>query len=397
MNKLMQATYLINLAQVSNMLLTALAVPLMIGAEHYGRYAAIFAVPAFLQSTIEAFAVLSLHAGPARTVFWKIYGGLSSGALLTSWLIYQLTFGSAEALWAVGLGAALLFKSLCIALVYTDERIDYVKISIFAEMISFACYALVLYVTYARGDLSYTVPLLMVITGSTLSGCLVLRWYVQAVRIAKTSRSTEQDPPAELSLRMLLSRSYEDFALTLMPLFLAQSFGLVVAGEFRVIVSGMKVVSKLFPFRYETILRGIRAGEFDATLFSKISLAFIGVGFIVSLLLYLIRGHLFLAEDTPLWSIALSTGFLVTSLAAFPVATIYSPVGLAVSTIGAAMTCLSIWLGSLTGFIGMFITLTVVTYVGTVQTLLRYAKTQLVNAPENSDHRDIPPDKANGL
>lgn len=352
------------------MLLTALAVPLLIGAEQYGKYAAVFAVPAFLQSTIEAFAVLRLHAGPTNRGFWHAYIGLSVAALAISGLIYRYIFGLDVALWAIVLGCALLFRSLCSALVYTDERVQYVRISVLAEGVTFFSYALVLAFAYLSGSLNYTTPLFMIVLGAFISGSFVLWWYLRATDGVPTNRPQGGEPPTALSLRMLMSRSYEDFSLTLMPLFLATSFGLAVAGEFRIIVSGMKVVSKLFPFRYETILRGIRAGEFNAVLFAKISLLFIALGGIVAVFLFFLRGHLFLAEDTPLWSIGFATGFLVASLAAFPAAAVYSRSAIVLSTFSAALTCLAIGMGSLTGFVGLFITMTVVTYLAIVHTLI---------------------------
>lgn len=368
MRKLALATYAINASQICNMVLTAFAVPLIIGAEEYGRYATLFAVPAFFQSAVEAYAVLNLTKGAGGRSFWASYVGLAATALLVTALTYYWLIDVSAAAWSVVLGAALIYRSAGSALVYTRESVSFVRVNVAAEFITFGVYAAVLGVGLIVVAPPFSIPLLMIIGASLVAGSYLLRAAIKSGRMPLTSAAPALGGHP---VRFLLSRTYEDLTLTLMPLFVASSFGLIAAGEFRIIVSGMKVVSKVFPFRYEVILRGIRSGEFKTASFVKVACVFLVLGLGIAGVLYFIRGVIFLSADTPLWATALSTGMLVTTLAAFPVATLYSVRPIVVSTVAAAATFLSVLFGSMSLFLMMFIAMNAATFAVTIGTLLR--------------------------
>lgn len=379
MRRLALATYAINASQICNMLLTAFVVPLMIGAEQYGQYAAVFALPAFLQSGIEAYAVLNLSRGIRTRSFWLSYSGLALGATLVSALVCGYLFDPYAAVWAGALSAALMFRGAASALVYTHLSISFVRVNVTAEALTFGVYLIVLLLGLIAQASPYTIPLAMVVTASLVAGSYLLHKGMQPVGTTDQQASTERG-----GWRFLWARSYEDLSLTLMPLFLASSFGLSLAGEFRVIVSGMKVLSKLFPFRYEVILRGSRLGEFDIRTFAKVSAIFVLLGFGVAAVLFLMRGNIFLSEGTPIWVVALSSGALVASLAAFPVATLYSLHPMVVSTAAAVATLASVIFGVLPLFLALFIGMNFATFATSLIALMDRQRASLKPSPPNS-------------
>jgi len=359
------------------MMLTAFAVPLLVGAEQYGQYAAVFALPAFLQSGIEAYAVLSLSRGVRSRSFWLSYAGLSLGAALVSALVCAYLFDHAAAVWAGALAAGLMFRGAASALVYTHLSISFVRVNVTAEAVTFAVYVIVLLLGLAVQAPPYSIPLAMVVTASLVAGTVLLLAGLKPDVVGDQETASHERG----GWRFLWARSYEDLSLTLMPLFLANCFGLSVAGEFRVIVSGMKVLSKLFPFRYEVILRGSRLGEFDIRTFAKVSAVFVLLGFGIAAILYLMRGNVFLSEGTAMWIVALSSGALVASLAAFPVATLYSVRPVVISTAAAFATLASVIFGVLPLFLALFIVMNFATFAASFIALMDGQRSSLRSLP----------------
>lgn len=326
MRKVAYSTYAINGAQLFNMAVNALAVPAVIGIEAYGKFAAVFAAPAILQSTLEAYAAVSLSASSRDRRFWPRFSGIAAVALAGVFVLYFAIFDVTAAILSVGLGATMIFRGSVSSAVYMG-RAEPVALIVLSEFITLAVYLSVLALALYLGSTSYVIPIAMIFFASICSGVMML-----ALRGKQAAPSAEGVRPP-LSLHLLLSRFYEDAIITVTPLFLAKVFGLTVAGDFRILASLMKGLSKAFPFRWEMLLRSIKIGQFHYGTFFKFAMVFAASG--IPLYAAVVLQPFVTLSHPSIALITLTAGMLVTSLAAFPAAAALSP-GISVAAVVSA-------------------------------------------------------------
>lgn len=356
-------TYALNLAQVFHMLLLAGLVPWLIGVEAYGRFAALIALPGTVQSAFEAFAVVILAKYGRRDMLdWPILRVMLPIALAFA-LAFFVLLAPGEALLASIMTVLLFSRSYAFAIAISSGGLT--RQIMESEGLILVAYVLVILAGFVLGIRNQTLPVLMVIAGSLLSTWYLLR-STQMPQILLPRRPDVSRPalPLGMALRGATARAYEDGLLTLSPLVLAAVGSASIAGQFRIFVSVVKVAYKLFPYRYEVVMRDVISGR---QRFKSLALA--SAAFAVGSLVVAAVGYLALRPQGYAWLAVLvgATGAVVASLALYPVSSTIEPRMPFAFLAGLMATFALAWLYGVAGFVVGF---TVTSYAVMIASLV---------------------------
>jgi hypothetical protein len=309
-------TYLINFVQLSHMTVLAGVAPWQIGMTSYGLFAATIALPSIAQSFFETFCLMSVYKYGRLDVIVRPIAAVVIPLLIAFAVSFIILLDWHIAVLAIVLTVGLFFKSLMFALVVS--RGVGVVVLAKSELITLAAYVASLFVLLVADVRDAVVPMVMVSTACFASAAYIVRFMSKSGMLTPGMFLREDSPRISFSSagRIIASRSYEEGVLTLSPLILAVTISPVAAGQFRVFVSVVKLVYKLFPFRHDLLFvevsnrrRTFREIAVASVLVAAVSMA-VGLG-----------GVLFvdLGERVWLWPMVASLGAIVSSLALFPV------------------------------------------------------------------------------
>lgn len=309
--------YALNFSQFLNMAVMAISVPWIIGLENYGIFAAAFALPGVIQSFTEALILILLTRGMGRTQSVK-YGIITyaplSALCFSIWFYFE---NSPYVLWSFALLLSIVWRTAVLSpMLFSGKMTTDIVIS---ELIISVVYTTFVAFFAFHQIGSVTLPFIMIIMASCLSTIyLMVRPFAHKLECNQEIGSTSSEPVSFWQIaRLSFGRSYEDGFLTVMPLVLAQSTSAYFAGQFRVLVSIVKAAYKLFPLRYDIVLRELAGGTISRSFVLRSILV---AGFLFPVCCLLAATLLGFRGAPELWILVTSGGFTVATLALFPAA-----------------------------------------------------------------------------
>ena len=249
-------SYALNLAQISNMLILAGFVPWFIGIENYGYFSAIAALPGMIQSSFEAYCVAVLAKYQRRDVvdivIWRVILPVSF-CIATGFL---LLLDPLYAVLAVVMVVLMFCRSYYFAVLITSEGLT--RKIIQGEFVVTIVYSVTIGLAAMCGMDDYLLPILMVTLSSVVYVWLLMRTCKSSSKVLpRMPRVQLPQISFPFYIRSATARAYEDGFLSLAPLVLTLTSSAAVAGQFRVYVSIVKAAYKMFPYRYEIVVRDI--------------------------------------------------------------------------------------------------------------------------------------------
>ena len=233
--------------QIVYMGFMSFVMPLIIGIEEYGRYASYFSIPGFFMGLTELLGftsgskkenLMSSFHSYLTVCLISIVGTSVISLFLNMSLIYLilLLIPSLVKNWIYGVLAQ-------IDLDIVEFMFKVETYFLFSSITSVLC-------IFLLGVDDFRLPILVYFAGqATVILVLYPRYFsLNLLHSYKLGR---------ISLSVFLRRSYEDFFITLYPLFISMNYGNHIAGSFRLNISLMKALSKLVPLRYELFVRDI--------------------------------------------------------------------------------------------------------------------------------------------
>jgi hypothetical protein len=321
-------TYLLNASQVSHLIVLAGFVPWYIGLESYGVFAALIALPGFIQSSFEAYAIAILSGGGSRDTLRKAIKFVLiplTVAILVSYIHFAGFFAGSV---ATVMALLLFYRSYAFAVAISTGTMTSRLMR--SDFLIVLVYLVVLSACTVFGVRDHLLPAAMVCGASLLSGWYLLHAPGVATRsfLSKETK-TETRLPKDLVFRAASARLYEDGFLSLSPLVLAAATSTIAAGQFRVFVSVVKALYKLFPVRYEVAIRDLFRGDLRASPLVRASWIFCAASLVVAA-----AGFAVVDAGAYGWIVVLaaSGGAAVSSLALYP----------AVCSVDRAMTLLCV-------------------------------------------------------
>lgn len=305
-------TYLLNASQALHLVVLAGFVPWYVGMESYGEFAALIAVPGLIQSSFEAYAIAFLSGNGDRRNLRKAISFVLIPSAIILFIGYAGFIGISVGFVTAVVASTLYYRSYGFAVAISTGRMTSQLMR--SDALILCIYLGVLFVCVALGVRDYLLPSAMVCGASFISG-----WYLLRGADALCSRYDDvekQEPlPKKLALRAASARLYEDGFLSLSPLILAAATSSAAAGQFRVFVSAIKAIYKLFPVRYEIAMRDLVRGCLRLSLISKASWSFSVVSVVAA-----VAGYALLDVSAYGWILVLtgSAGAAVASLALYP-------------------------------------------------------------------------------
>lgn len=347
-----RATLTLNLIQSMGMLLTAFAVPLHLGLNEYGLFAACFSVPASAAVFTHGMFLGLGQAGRGNTIYSAAFVSiLSLSPLIFSG--YLTLYGLRESLYALFIFIILIARSTCETQILHEKKRDYFSILIKIELFGVLWGASILTASWLTDYNTALVPLLM-LSGPTLA-ILFLTIYRQSEPLPYLNISQLHLSDIHLFFRGIAMRSYEELYITSTPLLISLFAGNHYAGQFRISISIAKILSKLFPYRLEWTMLSISENSFNPSRMFKIlgilSTIHIGCFLATSLTLYFINSYTIPKEMA---IIIASAPFLVFLLTFIPIAVQRDPRILAIAALLFTPCLHALWIGSFGKFAVFF-------------------------------------------
>jgi hypothetical protein len=312
----MRASVLLNSAQFGNTLILSAFVPAMIGLSNYGTFAAIYALPGALQSSMEVY-LLTSQKKPTSEYPFRQHVTFLSITLAPTFGFYLACYSLPIALCSVILLVALSARTLFSTRVIHLPINALVRYYILNELIVAGAYFAVIGSALKFGVLNHYLPLSMLILSNLIS---IVYFYVSGIS-ALVAESASGNEKNSNNSRGWLGKIYEEIYLTLPPLALSIYVSPGFAGQFRVAVSIFKAASKVFPLRFEIIQQSIDRGTFKWSTFKRLCLLAGASGLVVFILLYFglsaVLRNAGLADS--FHPLLLSIGPVVISLVCFPI------------------------------------------------------------------------------
>lgn len=356
-------SYLLNIPQMFHMVILAGFIPWYIGVENYGRLAAVFAIPGFFQSVFEAFCVTILIKYKRINIlkFSIINTVLPLIACLS--ITFFLFLHPIQAILATTMTVFLFCRSFTFAVVISSGSLT--RTIAMNEGLIFLCYIAIALLGVHFEIRDITLPLAMISVASAASFWHLLHSIrLNRIMVGDGNKDSNNPLPLNVVIGALTVRAYEDGLLTLSPLLLALTFSTTVAGQFRILVSAIKVVYKLFPFRYEVVMREVGSGRQS---FGKLYLACLFYS-LASVLIALIVYFFLLNEDSQwLVPIVAASGAVASSLAVYPVSSVRDRRILFTLMVGLLVTYL---FSGLLGIFGFVVGFCFTTYIVMVSSLV---------------------------
>lgn len=356
-------TYALNIPQMFHMVVLAGFVPWHIGVENYGRFAALIAIPGLVQSFFEAFCVSILLRYGRKDMLDRPILVVVLPIVAAFVIAFFLLLTPVHALLASAMTVFLFCRSFAFALAVSSGILT--RELAMSEGLILVCYVGIALLGIPLGIRDFTLPMIMVVVA-----CAVSSWYLlRAIRTRQVMTSDRPGvgiPPLPLSmaLRAVSARAYEDGSLTLSPLVLALTVSPAMAGQFRIFVSAIKVAYKLFPFRYEVVMRDVTSGR-QAFRALAIACTFYAVGSV----LISVAGFFMIQLEQYGWLLPLVavSGAVVSCLSMYPVSSMMSrrlPLCLLIGLAG------TYFLSSLLGTTGFVIGFSLTSYFVMVGSLI---------------------------
>ncbi len=313
--KKLPESYLLNIPQMFHMAVLAGFVPWYIGVENYGRFAAVIAIPALFQSIFEAFCVTILIRYQIREVLKPAIVFVVFPLVVLVSILFTIFLPLLEAILATLMTVFLFGRSYTFAVAISSGIMT--RAIIKSEFLILIFYFIIILFCAQFEVRDITLPMAMIGVASAAS-FFQLQYEMRHLRIMSKNNKKENVKalPRKIVIQAIMTRAYEDGLLTLSPLLLALTVSTTMAGQFRILVSAIKVAYKFFPYRYEVVLRDVGSGRqsfyklFGATIF--VSVVSVITGIIVYFLI-LPKGYQWL---TPLVAVS---GAVVSCLAIYPV------------------------------------------------------------------------------
>jgi hypothetical protein len=363
-------TYLLNSSQILHMLILAVVVPWYIGLSAYGIFAASITVPGLIQSPFEMICVSILSQQ-------KRIDALRGAVLFIA--VPALVFLVIGNFYLLPLARSMLVSATALTLLVRSYVFS-ISISqggltnriVKSEFITLGAYLTVISISYLFSLRNETVPLLMIIASNTMAIAFLFKRSYIPVNIFKPRLDTT--PPVSLRTHVKAASltTFEDGYLTMSPLLLAALFSPIDAGHFRVFVSISKAAYKLFPFRYEIVLRELGNISFRSL---AVSTSFF------SLAPPLVAGTLRMIlppnEHTLFLILFAFSGATAACLAMFPAACSTDARVLHLALLGLAAIGFSALLVGLTGFVITFGAATAVLLLASIAAVRKASQTKL--------------------
>lgn len=289
-------------------------VPWYVGMDSYGSFAALIALPGFVQSSFESYAIAVLSASRKKSALRKAIWFVLVPVLVALFFAYTYFLSFFIAVIATIMAALLFYRSYAFAVAISSGSMTSRLMR--SDVLIFSAYLGVIVISAGLGIRDYLLPVAMVCGASLLSGWYLLHAPGGANQMNLLSRSEKEESlPKGLAIRAASARFYEDGFLSLSPLVLAAATSSVPAGQFRVFVSAVKAAYKLFPLRYEVAMRELLHGKLRRALLVRASWIFCAISIVVAIV-----GSFFLDTVEYGWLLVLvaSAGASVASLALYP-------------------------------------------------------------------------------
>lgn len=268
-------SYLLNVSQIFHMLLLAAFIPWYIGLSEYGKFYAIFAIPGIVQSTFETWCISTISRARVRTSPVPLIVGACLAALFLVIInTYLERIPSYMVFSGIFLAAVLCFRTYGYAIAISLNA--GVRDAVISELMIFGSYLIVCLVGISFEIRGATLPFLMVTTACLTSGIylLYMRQPLKKEGVINSDLAFNAAAERKRGFSALFGRLYEDGVITLSPLVLAAIVNPVVAGQFRVFSSVVKLLYKLFPYRYEIVIRDMFRGVLNVSKLLRISALF---------------------------------------------------------------------------------------------------------------------------
>lgn len=306
-------TYCVHFFQVINMALLALLTPLLIGFTEYGIYVSIFALPGMAMGIIETMYVLGFSKRAPLKYDFLVWLILTITMMLVASVITMWIGNNSTIFYTL----LLLFILSCKSFLYSIFINFYSKDVLFPlvslEIISIVTYAIVLLLAFVLNIRDFRLPYFMVIL-SSITSIFVLIMKISLRNLTMATQGSVLSP-----FQYFFARTYEDGLFTLLPLFLANQYGLAFAGQYRYVVTFIRSVGKIFPVRYDFLARLLCRKGHDVTKKNICFLAgFIFVGLPV-FFCYSLYEKTFLGTVNPFGILIAFSGGIIFSVTFIPI------------------------------------------------------------------------------
>lgn len=340
-------SYILSIPQMFHMVILAGFIPWYIGVEDYGRFAAVIAIPGLFQSFFEAYCVSILLRYKQRAILRRTIVFIVIPLIVFISVSFFLYLPLLHAVLTSAATVALFCRSYTFAIAISSGSLT--RVIATSEGLIFLCYIIIALLGIHFEIRDITLPIVMIGVASAIS-FLQLQHVIRDRQIFASMGKSESIKalPLNVIIGALLVRAFEDGLLTLSPLVLALTVSTTIAGQFRILVSAIKVVYKLFPFRYEVVMRDVGSGDQS---FHKLSLACVLCS--VSSVLLALIAHLFIPTEGYQWLLPLVavSGAVVSCLAVYPVSCVKDRRISPALMVGIVVTYLLSFLFGIIGFV----------------------------------------------
>jgi hypothetical protein len=310
-------SYILNFSQITSSAIIALYVPLYIGIESYGIFAAIIAIPSIMQSLFESFCVGALISYKRADILIQPIKMYVLPVLVCIFIYFFLKLEFIIALIASIMITFLFVKSMMTALVITHG--SYPNILLKSEFLVLLCYVLLILINIEFKIDGVIAPMIMIALSCFVSSAYLYA-FVRAENIqlvCEISYTNAPKIPKKLLIRFGSGRIYEESVLTIGPLVLIATISSLAAGQFRVYTSVLKLLYKCFPIRHDILYREVTQGGMK---FKKIALPCIII-FIISIVAMVLAFVVTAGTDEVIVPLMIGgAGGIVALLAIFPLA-----------------------------------------------------------------------------
>ena len=261
--------YYYNFLQLLNMTSSAFIIPQIIGLKEYGKYTALFSIPGVIQVLIESLFI-STFRNNTKSKIKKITIVSYIIAFVTLISISVFLFTSFD----VFLISLLLISMLervrwSVLFLYQSTNI-YTKVSQDVELKTFLINIIFILIGITRDYHTYLLPFSMIFTSMTVSIFLFFTSYQSKYITTHTTKNTESEINKYYVAPFI--RTFEELFLTLPPLLISKILSFEEAGKFRISISIVKFLFKLYPLRYDLVIAEYHNRLFNHSIALKFSL-----------------------------------------------------------------------------------------------------------------------------
>ncbi len=308
-NYLEKFTYVHNFSQVVSMISLSFITPFVIGVENYGIYASVFAIPGFFHGSLETYLIRSLNNSKDNFFISFLIFLIFSIVLI---LLINLSFFDLEkSLYAIILFLSLIFRSFFYSI--ATQKTKKLNSVILSEWVISLVYLFILFYCYIENVYSYSVPILMICFSCIISG------FFLAFHSKNYLKKISFKSPKKLNFIDLFGRLYEDLFITTSPLIIYIFFSAKESGFFRILISIIKALFKLFPYKYEVLFLALKNKSFDKIRFNNFIKIFNFLSILLTVFLFFFSKFYFINYFTYFILMLSLSGFVIGLLVIYPV------------------------------------------------------------------------------